>query len=111
MYEKDTNELENIRTDELIGSNPSIDGIYDFEFNLVCSDVERSDYVKRFANWMFACDECKKNFRKEHQLSYHNEFISGTSWDTTKSRISWLDYYKEALLRDIRDIRLKKLIK
>ncbi len=96
---KDTNELENIRADELVGSNPSFkNSIMD------CDDSERSDNINRFVRWMFIYDECKKRFREEHTLIWNEMY-------QVNRNINWLDYYKSILIKDIRDIKLKKLLK
>lgn len=108
---KDTNQLENILADELVGSNPS------FENGLMGEDDEgkRNENIKRFANWVFVCDECKKKFREKHQVIYNNKFINHIkegSIDSVRGySISWLEYYKGVLIKEIRDVKLKKLIK
>jgi hypothetical protein len=99
LHLKDTNELENIRADELVGSNPS------FKYSLMNEDDEykRSENINRFVSWMFIYDECKKKFNEHHTLIWSEMYQN-------KHR-NWLEYYKGVLIEDIRDIKLKKLLK
>jgi hypothetical protein len=94
---KDTNQLENVRADELVGTNPSFD-------NPLIGESGEMKNFKIFVSWMFVYDECKKKFRDEHTLIW-NEMCQ------TNQHINWLDYYKDVLIKDIRDIKLKKLLK
>lgn len=89
---KDTNQLENVRADELVGPNPSFEHPMD------------DNHIRRFVTWMFIYDECKKKFRDEHTVIWSDMY-------QTNKNINWLDYYKGVLIKEIRDIRLKKLIK
>lgn len=97
LNSKNTNELENVRADLLVGTNPSLAETYSSR------EKDRMAYINRFVRWMFIYDECKKKFREEHTLIW-NEL-----YQTNKS-LNWLEYYKAVLIKEIRDIKLKTII-
>lgn len=90
---KDTNELESILVDELIGRDP------------MESNIPRDENIKKWVNWVFKSDEVKKKFREEHQ-----EIWLLDAAKVELKPLSWLDYYKGVLIKEIRDAKLKKLI-
>ena len=94
---KDTNELENILTDELVGPNPGL---------LMNRDDEHGslrDKVNRFFHYMSESKRLKEEFHGKILHSW------GMMDDPDKPR--WLDYYKSYLIKEIRNEKLKKLIK
>ena len=95
LSDKDTGELENILTDELVGPNPGL---------FMSTDDENGtlrDKVDRFFRYM----SDSKDLREE----FHDTILN--SWGMMGSdKPKWLDYYKGVLIKEIRDIRIKKLI-
>jgi hypothetical protein len=95
LNDKDTNELESILVEEILGPNPGM---------LMNRDDEQGtlrDKVNRFFWWMAKGKDIKAEINETHILFWHQ-------MGPDKPR--WLDYYKGVLIKEIRDIKLKKLI-
>lgn len=97
LNSKNTNELECVRADLLVGTNPSLSETYSSR------EKDRIGYINRFIRWMFIYDECKKKFREEHTLIWNDLY-------QTNKNLNWLEYYKAVLIKEIRDIKLKIII-
>jgi len=94
---KNTNELEDIIVEMMIGGNPTMSTKYNIK------DVAFNEKINRFVTWAMESDRIKKEL-KEKYMSEFNGIDDGI-----KGAV-WLDWYKGILIREIRDMKLNRLI-
>jgi len=88
----DTNELENIIVDHMIGNNP-----------MGQSPGELTDKVNLFVTWCFKSDDIKKKLREKHQIEW--DIVTQDS-----NHVEWIVHYQGFLIKQIRDMRINSIL-